>query len=257
MGLLHRLRNEAGTARDRRAREASARAARSAVNEARTSPAIARARAYLEDLCDNLNDIDRVVVAEYAIADLGRLGGLEQRGYEVVEDPEQAGRSFRLAFRCTGKQGLEATVGSEAVAAALERDLRNAGVLCRRRQLGHARHVVQVAPEVPVAIEFHAEEDNGAVRVLTRNLNALGRQQYRFEPERIDEAVLEAVAHCVLRQPSRLAELSGDTVNSAQRAYIRKQLERERRQRAAELGGALDRALFPVLECLRRLFHRK
>ncbi len=254
MGLLDRLRREAGAARDRRKRAAAERAASSAENEARAAPAVARARAYFDDLCRQLNDIDRVVVAEYAVADLGRLSDLEQGGYELVEDPGEAGRSFRLSFRCTGKQGLEATVGGEAVAAALERDLRSAGVVCRRRELGHARHVVQVAPEVPVTIELLTDESDGAVRLLTRNLQALGRQRYRFEPERVDEVLLEAIANCILRQPSRLAELSGDTVNNAQRAELRKQLERERRTREAELGGAFGRLVFPVAEWFRRTF---
>ena len=90
--------------------------------------------------------------------------------------------------------------------------------------------------------------------VELHNVAALGVERYPLAPDRVDEALLDAVASLVLREPSDLAALTGSVVRDGQRAELKRQLAREGRQRDAELAGGLRRFAFPVTEWLRRQF---
>lgn len=254
MTLLDNLEKEAQAARERRAGEQAAGQARTAAQTARLQPALQRTHRFFSDLRSHMNDIDRKVRTDVRIPGIGELHGLLQQNYRVWTEDEGELPPVGFRFDCIGSQPLDARLDSEAALAGHERTLRDAGLSVRRRHDGPRRFRLEVAAEVPVSLTFSADVERGMLRMAARNLFNIGTQVYFFAPERIDAPFLEALAKTVLREPSRFAELSGNAVDDGNRAALRKQLAREKRRRDAELRGPLLRAVFPLTECVRRVF---
>jgi hypothetical protein len=79
-------------------------------------------------------------------------------------------------------------------------------------------------------------------------------QHYHIPAERLDEELLDALAHLVLRESSAFAQLTGSVVDDAQREDLQRELARETRRRNAELAGGLRSRLFPLAEWFRRRY---
>jgi hypothetical protein len=257
MSLLGDLEQEARAARERRASASAARAQRTTSAESRLRPALERAERYLERFAAQLVDIDREIRVDYSIPDLGHLQDLTQRGYRVTRDGEHGVSAARLSMTCSGTTRLEVALDGDAAAKVHARALKAAGLECRLSPEGPRRVLIRVEPRVPVSVSLSPDLEREAVVLEMRNLLGIGVQTYRIDPDRVDEVLLEAVARCVLREPSDLARLTGSVVDDAQRASMRKHLDREQRRRDAELAGGLRRTLFPVAEWFRRTVLRR
>lgn len=252
MSLLDELGNEADAARRRRAQEQSG--AQQAEDEvrARLLPAIVRSHAYFDDFCRHVNDLDRTVRFEYPLPGGARLRDLEQQGYAVHADEGRGLERFGLHFRCCGAAALELAPGNDALLASSERTLKDSGLRVRRRHDGVRAPTLLVEAEVPVTLTFSLDVSRVAVLLVARNLFGLGEQVYRFDAQRVNTELLDELGRCVLRQPNRFARLCGNTVDEDSRKALARQLAREHRRREAELGGRWRRALFPLLEWIRR-----
>lgn len=254
MGLLDELEKEAGAARTRRTHDDAGGRERAAAVEARLAPAMADAERYFERLAAHLADIDRVIEARYEIPDVGTVECLQQSGYAMRRDELATERGFRFVFRCVGRVPVQARFNAEAVAAGVERALRDARLGVRRVDEGGPIIVLRVEPDVPVSIALSADVEHGNVVMTTLNLFGIGEQTHRFDPARIDSELLDAVGHCVLRKPSRFAELTGNALGAEQRRRLARDAARRQRRREAELGGSMRRGWYLVSEGLRRLF---
>jgi|GEM_PF-6075612 len=254
MSLLNDLEKEAQASRSRRASQRAADETQSQLNSDRIKPALMRSHQFLQELRSHLNEMDRRIRTDCVVADLGELRALAQQDYRVWTEAEGELSPVGFRFDCIGRAVLEAKIDSEARLAGLEKKLRDAGLKYHHRSTPGGRFLLSVDPQVPVSLTFSADLEQGVVWMAARNLFSLGVQRYRFAPEQIDTSFLEAVAKCVLREPNRFAELSGDTVDQTSRAELQLRLAREQRRRKAELGGPFRLALFRISEVFARLF---
>lgn len=258
MGVLDRLEKEARASRERRDAAAGSRARQESAAHARLAPALERAARHLQALATHLGELDRSVPARYRLDEHEvELTDLRQQGYRVLRDQEDDGAydaGVTLLFECAGPAVLELTIDGHARAEALVRRWREAGLSCRARAASQRIMEVQVDAKVPVRVRLTPDLQRGCVWLELRNLDALGVQRYPLAPERIDEELLDAVAHLVLRESSRLAQLTGSVVDDDQREDLQRQLARAQRRRDAELAGGVRGLLFPVAEWFRRRF---
>jgi hypothetical protein len=253
MSVLERLAGEVRAAQQRREAEDSAEARRAGVSIARLSPALTRATRYLDDLAGHLNALERRIDAHYRIDDLGVLGPLQQESYAVIRaDGPDAG--VRLDFACTGCVPLVCSSAGHVKAEALARDLRAAGLVCRLNPASEKVMELRVEARVPVRVDFAPDLERGVVQLTLRNLTGLGVQHYHIPTERLDEELLDALAHLVLRESSAFAQLTGSVVDDAQREDLQRELARETRRRNAELAGGLRSRVFPLAEWFRRRY---
>ena len=256
MSLLDELGREADAARSRREAEAAQRAAHEADSKARLEPAMQRIEHYFRELAAHLRDLDRPRSVSFHLADAGQLQGLQQSGYRAGWTEQSGRRRFLFSFRCQGKRPVEAKLESEPHLAAVERKLRAAGLRASRSQRSGADPVLLVAPDVPVSLAFETETDDGDVLFTARNLFVIGEHTHRFDPERVQTELLDAIGRMVLGERADFDRLMGNQVDEGQRQLLARRLARERRRREAELGGPLRRALFPLAEWFRRTFLR-
>lgn len=253
MGVLDRLDREARESRQRREAAASARSRQAAAASTRLAPAVERARIYLERLATRLNEVDWLVEARYALPDVGVLAGLRQESYRVGRGDEGED-AVRLHFSCNGSRPVEASIDGHHHAQALARKLREVRLSCHLRPLSRRMMQLRVEAKVPVRVDVVPDVERETLWIELRNLPDLGVQRYAMAPERVDEALLEALASLVLREPSAFAEMTGSVVHGSQRDELRRRLAREQRRRDVEVAGGLRRRVFPVLEWFRRQF---
>ena len=259
MGVLDRLEKEALASRERREASARSRARQDSAAHTRLALALDRAARYLQALATHLGELDHGVSARYRLDDEVELGDLRQHGYRVARDEDEEGEGgrnagVRLLFECTGPAVQALRIDGHARAEALARRLREAGLTCRASAASQRTMDVQVDAKVPVSVRVSPDLERGCVWLELRNLDGLGVQRYPLEPERIDEELLDAVAHLVLREPSRFAQLTGSVVDGDRREDLQRRLARAQRQRDAQLAGGVRLRVFPVAEWFRRRF---
>jgi hypothetical protein len=254
MSLLDDIERDAEESNRRRAIGDAAIRARAQLDRERTRGVLERVERQLRRVARALNAAASPVRVRYEVPEVGELGPLQQGSYQVIKDPETE-HTLRFHFVCLGEQPVKAVFASEAAARERERACVEAGLICRRIDHGGQRRALVLEPRVPVSLQFHAE--GGGLRLRTRNFFDIQVRSYALAPQRVDEEFLEALLEVVMRRGNRLAELTGDRLEESSRSVLRKELARHERRRAAEVGGALGRWLFPVTEALRRWILRQ
>jgi hypothetical protein len=82
-----------------------------------------------------------------------------------------------------------------------------------------------VQPAVPVVVEFSANYERVIIALRVRNLTSIGVARHLFRPEQVDEKFLDEVAKTILRQPSKLAEITGDVLSNTSKMELKKKVQ--------------------------------
>ena len=253
MGVLDRLDKEARDARQLREATARAQSRHEGAAMPQLESALDRAQRYLQSLAAHLTELNGSVLTRYEIEGLGVLEHLRQESYRVARTADQSG-SVALQFNCIGRKPIEVSIEGHASAKSLAKKLRDARLSCRLRPVSERVMQLRVEANIPVRINFVPDIARASVWIELRNLTALGDQRYCLAPDRVDEALLDALASLVLREPSAFARMTSSVVGDDQREDLRRKLLREQRRRDAELAGGLRRLAFPMMEWFRRRF---
>jgi len=234
MGVLDDLKKEAAAVEAERARETTARQRALNDAQARLEPLMQRAYRYFGELKQHLGVVNKKVLVDYDIQDVGRVEGLEQGQYGVsTERPEQIQR-FMFRFVCSKSGAFEVNQRDAGAVAAYREYLRDNGLKAKVRDTGKGAALFIVEPVVPVVVEFIADYERNAVRIRMRNMRSIGVTRYTVSLDKFDEKLLDELAKLVLRAPSRFDELTGNALTETGKVRIKKQLQEQLRRKALE-----------------------
>lgn len=234
MGILDDLKKEAEAVEAERARETTARQRALDQAHARLEPLMQRAYRYFSELKQHLVVVEKKVLVDYEIRDIGRVEGLEQGQYGVsTERPEQIER-FMMRFVCSKSGAFEVNQRDAGAVGAYREYLRDNGLKAKMRDTGKGSALFMVEPVVPVVVEFIADYERTAVRMRMRNLRSIGVTRYSVPPERFDEKLLDELAKLLLRVPSRFDEMTGNALSETGKTRIKQQLQEQLRKKQLE-----------------------
>ncbi|MFT5172456.1 MAG: hypothetical protein ACI8W7_000620 [Gammaproteobacteria bacterium] len=227
MGLLDELKQEAQAIEAEKARETTSREKALAGAREQIEPCMRRAYKYFSELKQHLQVVDREIDASYEIRGAGKIDGLKQGQYGVsTENPDQLDK---FTFRCVCAKSGALQVNQDDVAAVTKyRDyLRDNGLQAKMRDSTKVSGgvVFMVQPAVPVVVEFSANYERVIIALRVRNLTSIGVARHLFRPEQVDEKFLDEVAKTILRQPSKLAEITGDVLSNTSKMELKKKVQ--------------------------------
>jgi len=254
MGILEDLRREA---REVRAREAASRSAEEARREqarARLEHHLDALYRYFRELAAHLEVVERRVERSYELEGLGRVSGLVQSGYACAAERPERLEGFQFRFVCAGTAHLEQRFGNRELAARRVRELKARGLEARLDEHPSGGVILFVPGRVPAVLAFALDLERERVTLRMRNVDALGEVSFSLAPDRIDRALMDALAELVLGDASHFHALTGNTVPDADREALKTTLEREQSRRRAELRGPLARLLWAIGDRLRHGF---
>jgi len=241
MGILDDLKKQADGVRAREARDRRQARAEEDVFESLLQPCMKKLYAYLEEFVRSANVVKPSVVASYEVTGFGVLRDLRQGEYRLsAEDPETL-RCFSLEFTCRGPGTIEFQKETK-IAADRQREYLSAhGLSYDWKIRTDGRGLFQLRALVPVSFEFAADADQAAVTLHIRNLDALGVTNFHLAPDTVNDEFLDELGKCILRQPNRMAELSGNTISDEARQRLRDRLAEAERRRQAELAASAEK----------------
>jgi hypothetical protein len=101
----------------------------------------------------------------------------------------------------------------------------------------------KVASDIPVFIKFTADFEKGKIFLSIKNLNGLSSNEFTYDADEIDEAMLDEFAKCVVGKPNTLMELGRYQQSMKQKVVVKRGVdETEYTKLAPHLEEKLDKA---------------
>lgn len=237
MGILDELKQEADQLKnqeldEQRRKEEIERRFREEID-----PRMQQLHAYLRDVVQQLNVVKPEIPVDYEIAGKPLLKGLNQGDYFLGHYTE---RKFNLLFVCSRELKQVFELSDAAQINKMKEYLTNNAVKYHCKELKNDRHEVYKATfvllgQVKGALEFRANPNDNSIDLMARNFAALGRANVSFPPDKIDSAFCDDLGNYILRRSNKIMEHRIQRISDEQRATIRRNLEREKQEREAEL----------------------
>ena len=179
------------------------------------------------------------VRASYEIGEFTTLDNLKQSRYELSTEESQ-GLRVKLSFSCQRDGIVEfETDNREICDQTLNRLLSN-GLKVKYRSHADWKFLFKLDAFVPVSLEFSPHESKQAIKLKIQNLHEIGEKFERLDPELLDEAFLDQLKKCVLREPNNFNEICGNQVTDDIRAQFQERIAARQRERegAAQVPAA-------------------
>lgn len=239
MGFLDELKKEAEQVKQR---EQESRSATDLERERvlrSIRPRMQKVHDYLKEACEQLNVLDPDVHMSYEVKGFGKLGPLRQGGYKVVAEEPRKLEKFTLSFACSRPDQVRFQVQGKERALAQKEYMWGANLRFTSKVTADGSGVFFMDAYVPVTLEFEADMENARINLRIRNLDGLGSSRIVYEPDVLDDELLEELAKCIVRQDNRFQDLSGNTVSKEMRMRLQQQLQYDayKRQLEASLEG--------------------
>ena len=200
--------------------------------------------AFLSDLSERLNVVDPYVGHDYDILGYVALNELRQSRY--VTRAEMDGELItNVVFECecNGYKPVHFFVDTRDACNTAKDRLLEHGLSIRWKDDANWRYVFTVQPKVPVSFEFAPHPNQLAIKLKAKNFQRLGVTTYSFEPQKLNDVLLDEFAKRVVNQTNSFDELSGYHVSNHARAQFQeaiaaRQLEREEELRREQASTA-------------------
>ncbi len=241
MALLDDLSSQVEKIKEEEARRHAELKEQEAFYESALKPVMLRAHNYFEEVVESLNIIQPDISVKYPL-DPSKLKAvtLNQEDYFFHSDNSRHPRQIDVLAHCTLDRPKEFYVPTMDGASNLS-DLLNEYQFPhhRKNKLDQSYNVrgatfILEGP-MKVHIRFTANSADRCINVLLRNLEAQPTKRYQFEPERLNDELLERLANMLIREETKLVEVE---VSDALRKTLQHQIETAKREKAEDLAKA-------------------
>lgn len=247
MGILDDLRHEADNARLEKEREAARQAELELAYRDGVRPAMMRIHRYLLELIEQLQQVKWTVKTQFDFPGIGRVHGLEQKGYNISIDSQTHPKTIVLRFECVSPDDKKYTVSPKSAGDEACQFLATQKVVFSDWAIRDANRqivgmVIQSRLRVWASLVFEADIENSGIRVTSYHFEGAAVKSFLAVHAHIDEEWLDQLGHYILRKNVSFGKLD---ISNAERERIRWRLAEERRRFESQTGGHLHE---PVTE---------
>jgi hypothetical protein len=229
MGILDDLKQKADKARLEKEREEARLAELERIYRTGVRPAMLKIHGFLHEMVGLLAD---PVMASFEFPGIGRVGNLEQKGYNIQIDSQRDPKLVTLRFECVAKDEKRYAVspksaGEEACQFLTEQKVMFSDWAVRDANRQVSGLVIQCKLRVPVELAFEADIEKGGIRVVSHNYDGVAEKNFLAKHETIDAGWLDKLGYYILRQDDGFGTLS---LSEDERVRIRTLVEEQRKQ---------------------------
>jgi hypothetical protein len=245
MSLLDELKKQAEE-KQRLAAEQAREAARQQTGRLELlEPLFDQIEAWLKTFTQTLNQIGSDELVDYDIPRLGVMPELQQGNYNVTRGQHDVLPPVHLMFSLYNDQSVNFDIDNETRAEHIIQELKTAGLAIHsvrkvRKSDGKQHVMLTLKGNIPVRIDFIADEKFESVIIRIRNFESPGVVVHHVKPEQINESFLESLGHYLLRQSRGFLR---DNVSLEIRQQLREKLEREAREKESSESKGVGHSL--------------
>jgi hypothetical protein len=239
MGVLDQLRNERTTKQESEFTAASNRQYLENEYQTRILPRMQKTYLFLKEIVEHLNYLEKAVEIENYSQDYSDFGKLTQTDYKLNTDGYGGLADFsrimqiNVLFSCVGKGEFTYEVEGKTRIEQEIAFLNSKNVPLKWNQFINGKGVeaatFTITRKVPVRFRFEVDFNNSKIKLLIHNHENFNVYKKTFEPEDINEALLDEVIRFMLRQDSDFIRLD---ITSQDKLRIQKKAEEEQQQLA-------------------------
>jgi hypothetical protein len=238
VGLLDELEQEAqkrGIADDESLRR---KAERDKAYRAHLEPALDSLHAFLSELILKLKTLRPRTALRYHVPGYGEIVGYIEHVYRLDDNKQSSSREISLDFACAIATEECPTVEVEgasrlrAVSGFFQRH-RIGGMLAPRKDAAGdvAAATFRAKGRIPVGAQFHADAENGVLRMSFSNFDGFDTTVKSLAPSQVDEALYEQIGRYLVREPNTLLR---EDLPEAYRKQLRSKVQQQEIKRRWE-----------------------
>ena len=241
MGLLDDLQVEVKKIRADEFRQNAELGAQEEFYSVHLRPVMLRVYQYLSDIVDNLSIIVPDISPSYPLNPLLKEGvALKQGDYKFSFDNSKTPHQIDIRCSCTLERPQEFHVPTKDAALRYAELLESHKFPHHRKDHRDRKHNIRGATFIlegpmKVHMRIHARAADKCIYIDLRNLEDQPLKRYKFPPEKVDDELLERLARLLIREESRLVEVS---IDDDYREELRRRIELDKRRDEEALAEA-------------------
>lgn len=200
-----------------------------------------RAYQYFSDIVENLNIVAPDINPGYPLNPLLKEEvALKQGDYKFNFDNGKTPHQIDIRCSCTLERPQEFHVPTKDAALRYEELLESHKFPYHRKDHRDRKHNIRGATFIlegpmKVHMRIHARSADRCIYIDLRNLEDQPVKRYKFPPEKVDDELLERLARLLIREESRLVEVS---IDDDYRDELRRRIELDKRRDEEVLAAA-------------------
>jgi len=198
---------------------------------------------FLRELIDYLKTVRPEMDISYAIPGYRTVDGMVQEDYRIDLDSDLQTRRILLSFNCLSRDEIQFSVHDKSQIKELNAFLRGQriqfsewGLRDKNSRLIGA--TFQFRFKLQAVFQFDADVEKGRILLSSRNFDGLKTTQKSYRAEQITDQWLDGLGRYILRMQSTLEQ---EDISQESLEKIRRQIEKEKREREQELQAAIER----------------
>ena len=261
MGILDELKQQASSLRAAEADEAARLAEQEAYYRQVLRPAMLKVLSYLDELVKHINYVQPERPLSYPLApDRETSVALEQGQYKLLIDSSDSPRQIDIRVSAKLTQPALYVIGDLASIRHYTEYLDSYGLAYHRQDALNNAHKIDKATftlEGPLqhAVRVQADAGQHCIEILLRNFGRPGVQRHRFQPDKLNDALLDRLGRVLLHDIDSLPV--PNKVSEETRQQLRQTLAAKKQQEAEPPPEELEREAAKVRDRLRQSWARK
>ncbi len=239
MGVLDQLRNEASNKQESEFAAATTRQQLENDYQTQILPRMQKTYLFLKEIVEHLSYLEKAVEIKDYCQRYPQMGCLSQTDYKINTDGYGGLADFNrimqinVTFSCVGRGEFSYEVEGKTRIEQEIAFLNSKNVPLKWNQFISGRGVetatFNITRKVPVRFRFEVDYNNSKIKLLIHNHENFNVYKKTFEPDEINEPLLDEVIRFMLRQDSDFIRLD---ITSQDKLRIQKKAEEEQRQLA-------------------------
>lgn len=239
MGILDQLRSERSSKEESEFAAASVKAQLENEYQTKILPKMQKIYLFMKEIVEHLSYLEKAIeVADYCQR-FPEMGALSQTDYKINTDGYGGLADFNrimqvnVLFNCVGRGSFSYEVEGKTKIEQEIAFLNSKNVPLKWNQYINSRGVeaatFNVSRKIPVRFRFEVDYNNSKIKLLIHNHENFNVYKETFDPEKVDEALLDEVIRFMLRQDSDFIRLD---ITNQDKQRIQKKAEEEQQQLA-------------------------
>lgn len=239
MGILDQLRNEATLKQESEFAAANTQQQLENQYQTRILPKMQQVYLFLKEIVEYLSYLEKAVEITDYCQRYPQMGALSQTDYKINTDGYGGLADFNrimqvnVLFNCVGRGNFSYEVEGRTRIEQEIAFLNSKNVQLKWNQFINSRGVeaatFSITRKIPVRFRFEVDYNNSKIKLLIHNHENFNVYKKTFQPEDVNEALLDEVSRFMLRQDSDFIRLD---ITSQDKQRIQKKAEEEQQQLA-------------------------
>ena len=221
MSLLDDLKKQAEQKATRDTVQASSTTGRADQVWKKLEPKMKMIARYYKELAENLNIVNPDTLNSYQLTKSIVLNNLKKTEFRVTGKKANDFRCISFRYDLTGERDIKVAINNDMQAEKIRSVLSERGFRFVDK-VEHAKRIVfTIKPKITVLFEYSVDLENAQVLLKVDNFDGAWTQLVRYNPDAVNEELLDETAKYILKKPNRFQQLSGNVVSEDMRAKLR------------------------------------